>query len=499
MVTTLVILSSLLLLVLIVVQISRINELTSKIKGEEVVKENYNRWTANGMMVFLIVFLVGVVWSAYYYKNYMLGYGPHASASAHGGDIDTLFNVTLFFTGIVFVLTHIALFYFAYKYREKKGVSASFISHDDRLEKIWTAIPAVVMAGLVIYGLSIWNTAMADVDPNEDFIEIEATGYQFAWAVRYPGQDKKIGEKYFRNITATNLLGMDFKKDKANMDDFIPTGDLLIPKGKKIRVRITARDVLHNFYIPQMRVKMDAIPGLPTYFVFTPTQTTAEYRQALSKYPEYNVPADPAEPNGPKLWQKFDYELACAELCGKGHFSMRRVVKIVEPEEYEAWVKQQKSFYEESIKGTDDDPFKGSVPAFDPAKRAQEFKELLSKAKADEKARVINLNYLTFETGSAKLTAESKYELENLVAAMNDYKEMQVELAGHTDNVGNAASNLTLSQQRAQAVVDYMVAKGVVASRMKPVGFGDTKPVADNGTEDGRAQNRRTEFRILNM
>lgn len=96
---------------------------------------------------------------------------------------------------------------------------------------------------------------------------------------------------------------------------------------------------------------MDAIPGLPTYFVFTPTLTTEEYRMNLKKYPEYNVPADPAEPNGPRKWEVFDFELACAELCGKGHFSMRRIVKVVEMAEYEKWASEQKAFFPDNIEG----------------------------------------------------------------------------------------------------------------------------------------------------
>jgi cytochrome c oxidase subunit II len=498
MTTTLLILLSLFFLALIVYQIGKINEFTMKIKGEEAARQSITRANGQGMLIFLVVFLAGVVGSAYYYKNYMLGYGPHQSASEQGAWIDILFNVTLVPTGIVFVLTHIALFYFAWKYQERPGQKASFISHNNRLEQIWTGIPAVVMSVLVIFGLWVWNEAMSDVKPGEKFLEIEATGYQFAWAVRYPGADNKIGDKNFRLINSTNILGQDYT-DKRNLDDMMPTGELYVPRGTKVRIRITARDVLHNFYIPNMRVKMDAIPGLPTYFVFTPTITTEEYRQQLSKYPEYQGPHDPADPNGPKVWEKFEYEIACAELCGKGHFSMRRVLRVVEPREYEAWLKTQKSFYEENIKGKEGDPYLAAPAASASDNRAIEFKGAIEKAMTDVSARTINLKNLKFETGSATLSADSEPELNNIIEAMKAHPTMKVEVAGHTDNVGDVAKNLTLSQQRAQAVVAYLTGKGIAADRMTGAGYGDSKPVADNKSEAGKAQNRRTELKITSI
>ena len=350
------------LIAVIAVQIGKVVELAAKIRGEEEVQEMNNRRTAVWLMVFMVVFLVACVWSAVYYKNYMLGYGPHESASEHGLSLDRIFNVTLFFTGIVFFLTQIALFYFSYKYRAVRGSKASFISHSNKLEIIWTAIPAVVMTLLVVGGLDVWNEVMADVSPDEEYMEIEATGFQFAWQLRYPGADGKLGGRDFRLISGTNPLGQDWK-DEKNWDDFQPD-ELVLPVGKKVRVRITAKDVLHDFYLPHFRVKMDAVPGMPTYFVFTPKKTTEEYRQELRKYPEYNV----EDPNneGKMLWETFEYELACAELCGAGHWNMRRIVRIVSQQEYDAWVANQSSFYVANIRNKDDDPFKGQKLRIDP-------------------------------------------------------------------------------------------------------------------------------------
>jgi len=370
--TALFIILCIILVGIVLVQIARVVELIAQVKGEREVMRESSWWNAQLSLLFLVVFLGAVFVSSYYYKNELLGYGPHAAASAHGGAIDSMFNVTLFFTGIVFVITHIALFWFAYKYRWREDRKASFIAHDNRLEVIWTAVPAVVMTLLVVRGLDAWDTIMSDVKPDEDYIEIEAIGQQFNWIIRYPGPDGKLGARDYRLTTATNQVGQDFR-DRKNWDDIIVGQELYLPVNKKVRVRIIAKDVLHNFYLPQFRVKMDAVPGMPTYFVFTPIKTTSEYRNELRKYPEYHKPYDPADPQGPKRWEKFEYELACAELCGKGHYSMKRILRVVSQEEFDAWYKQQESYYMTQIRGKDEDPNKGKILDIDPpAEKSQE-------------------------------------------------------------------------------------------------------------------------------
>lgn len=292
----------------------------------------------------------------------MLGYGPLKAASAHGGDIDWMFDVTMYITLIVFVITHLALFWFAYEYRGRKGHQAKFVPHDNRLEIIWMVIPSIVMAFLVVGGLIVWNNTMADIPqgavPNKDFIEIEANGQQFGWNLRYPGNDGLLGGNYFKEISASNPFGQ-LWDDPKNHDDFHPS-KIVLPVGMKVRVRITSRDVLHNFYLPFQRVKMDAVPGMPTHFVFTPTITTVDFRKQLGEvdkngnplYPEWHTSADPSDPeNKLKRYEAFNYELACAELCGNGHFSMQKIVEIVTPEEYKAWLGTQNSFYEANVKG----------------------------------------------------------------------------------------------------------------------------------------------------
>jgi cytochrome c oxidase subunit 2 len=497
--TTLIILLCVFLISVVLVQIGKVYEMTSTIKGEQATMRDNSKWNGWLSLGFMVVFLVGVCWSAYAYKNVMLGYGPHKSASEHGTILDSLFVVTLVVTGIVFILTHIALFWYAYKFRWKEGRIAKFIPHDNRLEIWWTAIPAVVMTILVVNGLNAWNTVMADVKPDEDYMEIEAFAQQFNWTIRYPGEDGKIGTRNYKMTTGSNQIGMDFT-DPKTWDDVIPGQELYLPVGKKVRVRITAKDVLHNFDMPHFRVKMDAVPGMPTFFVFTPKITTAEYRQELRKYPEYSEPFDKTDPTGPKRWEKFDYELACAELCGKGHYSMRRVFKVVTQEEFDAWYKKQESFYLTQIRGKEDDPNKDKVLDIEIRQRATSFNESVKKAVESTVAteKTLALNFINYETGSATLTANSKYELDNLVTAMNAYPSLSIEIAGHTDNVGAAAENVALSASRASSVVKYLTDRGVAAGRLKPRGYGDSKPLVANDTPENRAKNRRTEFTILN-
>lgn len=370
--------------------------------------------------------------------------------------------------------------------------------HNNTLELVWTGIPAIVLTFLVVKGLVAWNEVMPDVDPEEEVIHIEATGWQFAWNLRYAGADGELGVKDFRLIQpGINELGQDWT-DPRNHDDFM-ADELVLPVGKKVRVSISARDVLHNFYLPHFRVKMDAVPGIPTYFVFTPTKTTEEYRQELKKYPEYHAPTDPSDPESEPLWKTFNYELACAELCGKGHYSMRRVVRIVSEQEYEAWLAQQNSYYLSSVHNTDNDPLNGIIVDAEKTYRVGQFNRLLEAAISSEVAedKVIRLDYVFFQTGSARLDDKSMFELDNVAEQLNKYPDISIELSGHTDNVGDSEANMSLSQERAQTVLNYLTRKGVSAERLSAAGYGDTAPIDSNDTDKGRQMNRRTELKVL--
>jgi cytochrome c oxidase subunit 2 len=507
--TSLIIILCFIFIVIVLIQIGRVTELAGKIRGEEEVQYEVNRRNGIFSMIFLVGFLLFCVLSAAKYKNWILWYGPHEAASEHGGSLDSIFNTTLFFTGIVFVLTHIALFYFSYKYAGKKGQKASFISHDNKLEVIWTAIPAVVMCFLVIKGLVAWNAVMADIpethtaslipQTEEEYIEIEATGAQFLWFLRYPGADGKLGERNYKMINGTNPLGQDWT-DEKNLDDFHPS-EIVLPKGKQVRVRITARDVLHNFYLPHFRVKMDAVPGIPTYFVFTPKFTTEEYRQKLKGTPEYEEKLDPNDPESLTRWEAFEYELACAELCGTGHYSMRKLVKIVEQDEYEEWLKAQQSYYLTTIAGTDQDPWpiNGELPSVLTKARSAEFMADMNKAMTTDKdaERIVLLKYVMYDTGKSSLDALSRYQLNDVAKVMKDNPDLRIELRGHTDSQGDDDGNMALSQSRSASAYSFLVDKGIAADRMVSLGFGETLPLGDNATEEGRQLNRRTELKVI--
>lgn len=490
--TTLIVFFCFALLLLIIVQISRVRDLAKQLRGSEEVEASATATTGKGLLAFMVVFLVATTASAFYYKNYILGFGPQTSASVHGESIDSMMKWTLAITYAAFLITNFVLFFYAYKYRRRKGHKARYLSHNNAVELIWTGIPAIVMTFLVVGGLDAWNDIMGDVGADDQYMEIEAMGYQFAWQMRYPGPDGLLGRRDFRLISGANPMGQDWT-DPKNHDDIL-VNDVTLPVDQKVRVRITAKDVLHDFYLPQFRVKMDAVPGLPTYFVFTPQKTTKEWRKELSEYPEYQI-LDPEDDEGRQLWETRNYELACAELCGIGHWSMARTVTIMEQEDFNQWYAGQESFYKNNIKGTEDDPlFMAEVKA-----RREEFNTQAYRAieTASNDDNTLTLDYVTFETGSATLTPDSKYQLNDAVSFMEENPGVTAMLMGHTDNTGDAEANLQLSQERAQAVRDYLSAEGIDNSRLGSRGYGANRPIATNETEEGRQRNRRTEFYIV--
>jgi len=487
------------LLAVITVQIGKVSDLAAKIRGEEEVAQQANDRTAVWLVGFMIIFLVLGTGSMYYYKDVMLGYGPHESASEHGGLIDGLFHSTLIVTFIVFFITHVLLFWYAYKYRSQEGNKAQFIAHNNTIEIVWTVIPAIVLTFLVVKGLVAWNDIMPDLGPEDEYLEIEATGYQFGWDIRHPGADGKLGTKDYRLIKpGVNTLGIDWADDKS-IDDILVQDVIYLPVDTTVRVRITSKDVLHNFYLPHFRVKMDAIPGLPTYFIFKPTKTTEEYRQQLRDYPEWNELQDPTDPELGPRWKNFEYELACAELCGTGHYSMRRLLKIVSKEEYNEWLAGQSSEYMTTVRGKDSDPRLGQLLEVEIRDRARTLKSDFQNALSSDNAedQTILLEHVFYNTGSAALSDLSKYELDNLTSIMKANPTVKVELAGHTDSQGDDSMNMSLSQSRAQNVMNYLLNKGLSTNRLTHTGYGETLPIGDNGTEAGREQNRRTELRIV--
>ncbi|WP_291724873.1 cytochrome c oxidase subunit II [Bernardetia sp.] len=257
---------------------------------------------------------------------------PEAS-SEHGVDIDMLFWVTTAVVFFVFILTHILLFFFPYMYRYREHKRATFIPHNNKLEIAWTIVPAVVLTMLVVSGWRVWSE-VTDPAP-EDALAIEIMGHQFAWKFRYGGKDKKIGKPNYMKIDATNQVGMDFEADESNYDDFM-FQELRLPKGRNVLLKIRSRDVLHSVFLPHFRVKMDAVPGMPTQFWFKPTKTAEDVKQELK------------ENNDPN-WDAFEYKLACTEICGGSHFAMFAKVTVMEADEFDKWYNEQEAWAAKNV------------------------------------------------------------------------------------------------------------------------------------------------------
>lgn len=257
--------------------------------------------------------LAAVFFSLFYFGDVM----PY-NTSVHGRTVDHIFMTTLGLTGFIFLLTQGLLFYFPFRYRTGKDRQAYYYKRNVKIEILWMGVPFLTFAFLFIWGQTLWNKIQT---PGwERPLEIEVVAEQFNWRIRYPGKDGKFGIYNYRLIDPVNDLGLDFR-DRRNHDDVQPF-QLHVPKNRKIRVRLRSRDVIHSFYIPQMRTKMDAVPGITTEAHFIPTHSTDEMREYY-RNPDFN------------------YEVACAELCGRMHFAMKLILVVDEPEDFEKWYEAQ--------------------------------------------------------------------------------------------------------------------------------------------------------------
>ncbi|MFC0515937.1 cytochrome c oxidase subunit II [Mucilaginibacter angelicae] len=308
--------------VAIVGKILKIYDLTQKMQGKKGLKWN------NVMAVICIIFLVFGLYGAYWSFTEQGSMTLPEAASAHGVKIDEMFTVTTVLTMIVFFVTQILLFTFLFQYRHSDKRRAHFLPHNNTIEKVWTIAPAIVLTILVVFGFFTWQKIMNSEDLKGD-INIDVTGHQFAWELRYPGKDGVLGPKDFRLVTGANNLGVNFKK-KSSFDD-LKVDTMYLPVNKSIRLNILAQDVIHSVYMPHFRVQLNAVPGLPTFFKFTPTITTAEMRTKLD---------DP----------KFEYTLYCNKICGGSHYNMQKVVRVVTEAEYQSWLSRQKPYLNDALR-----------------------------------------------------------------------------------------------------------------------------------------------------
>ncbi len=309
-------------IVAIIGKILKIYDLTLQMQGKKGI--NWNNIIGVICLIFLVAGLYGAYWSLTVQGSEIL---PE-SASEHGVKIDFMFWVTSAITLFVFFITQILLFGFAFKYRSSEKRKGYYYPHNNTIEKLWTVIPAIVLTILVVFGFFTWRT-VTNVDNKKGDINIDVTGHQFAWEIRYPGRDGKLGSVNYQLYTANNVLGVNFK-DRNSFDDQ-KADTLVLPVNRTIRINIHAQDVIHSFYMPHFRVQMNAVPGLPTFFKFKPTITTSEMRNRLD---------DP----------KFEYLLYCNKICGGGHYNMQKVVRVVTEAEYQDWIARQKPYLSDQLK-----------------------------------------------------------------------------------------------------------------------------------------------------
>lgn len=312
-------LAFLVLAVLVLVRMQNVLKSADVDTNEQEIQLSNNKLNATLCVVFLVLFTVATAWSFLIYRKDFL---PEAS-SPHGRVTDGLFWFAMGLLSIAFLIVNTLLFYFSWKYQYKKNHRATFYPDNHKLELIWTVIPAVVMAVLVFTGWRAWSTIMTEASDKAQVVEI--MGKQFNWWVRYGGvNDNKLGKRNFKltDDTLGNPMGLDFS-DEASFDDFMHNSEMHVVVNKEVNLKIIARDVLHSVFIPHMRVKMDAVPGMPTKFKFTPDKTTEEMRALLGK-------------------PDFDYEIACTEICGRGHFSMRMRLIVEDEASFNKWKASQK-------------------------------------------------------------------------------------------------------------------------------------------------------------
>jgi cytochrome c oxidase subunit 2 len=305
---------------LITFQIAKASEYVAVLRGEEKAKKQTNKVNAFMLLAFLILGLIGVYYCNENLKGKILG----DPASDHGVLIDRMLYITIAVTFVVFLITQVALFWFPFKYQESDKRKAYYYPHNNKLEVIWTVIPAIVLTVLVGFGIFYWFKITGDAPKGA--MEVEITGSQFKWEFRYPGKDGVFGKKYFKNTTGENPLGQIWD-DPANHDDIYSTGEPMhLVVNKPLRLVINAKDVIHDVGLSHFRMKMDAVPGTPTTMWFTPTKTTKQMAKETGQ-------AD------------FVYEITCDQMCGKGHTNMRGEIIVESQEEFDVWMAQQKPKY----------------------------------------------------------------------------------------------------------------------------------------------------------
>ncbi len=230
------------------------------------------------------------------------------SASSHGEILDGQFVVTLVVTGIVFILAQMALGWALFRYRDTGKNRAVYSHGNNKLELLWTSLTAIVFFLMVLPGQKIWADLYLNPAP-ENALQIEVTGQQFAWNIRYAGPDGQFGtvKPELIDDDGGNPLGLDFDDPAAEDDLVVPT--MAIPVNQPVELLLRSKDVTHAFSVRELRIKQDTVPGLLIPLRFTATKTGS-------------------------------FEIACAELCGMGHHRMRSFIDVLSDDEYQDWLRE---------------------------------------------------------------------------------------------------------------------------------------------------------------
>jgi cytochrome c oxidase subunit 2 len=351
--TTPLILAVLVLVAIAVWQLAKIFELSQLSTGKKsdatIANDDDNKY--NGYLLFaFLVFIYGITIFSFSKYGKMVLPMP---ASEHGVDYDRLMWISFAIIFIVQTITQFLLHYFGYKYRGEKGKKALFYADNDKLELIWTIIPVITLAALILYGLYSWTNIM-DINDEGDPLVVELYAQQFNWTARYGGEDNVLGDASARliNIDKANILGID-ESDPNAVDDII-VKELHLPVGRKVNFYMRSQDVLHSAYMPHFRAQMNCVPGMVTQFSFTPTVTTEEMRlqpEIIDKVKRTNkIRAERAaagEENSDP-WE-FDYVLLCNKICGKSHYNMQMKIIVESEKDFQKWLDSQKTFGETVI------------------------------------------------------------------------------------------------------------------------------------------------------
>ncbi len=301
----------------------RVMELVRDLKGEEeAITHKDNLFNGRMSVIFMVVCFIGMIYFTIDAKKYLLP----VAASKHGVLVDNYLYLNFGLICVVFFICQFLLFWYCYKYRHKKGEKAYFYPVDHKLEFIWTVIPAIVLMGLIVYGLKLWINITNPAPP--DAMVIEVYGKQFDWTARFGGEDNILGKSNFKMITDQNPLGVDSLDIGAKDDKF--SNELHLPVNSKIIFKFHSRDVIHSAYFPHLRAQMNCVPGMTTEFFVEPNITTDSMRLIT---------------NNPK----FDYVLLCNKVCGVAHYNMKMNLVIESPEAFRKWYKKQQYVFSREV------------------------------------------------------------------------------------------------------------------------------------------------------